>query len=1041
MNADLVSLFSSPGPPPAAELKRLLKPFGFRNPAKVWKSLSAQGKDPLDQPSWAAVLPQLLHDFSHAPDPDMAVNHFATFAEAAFDRSQLFQYLFAKPEARRFLAQVMGLSPYLSSLLSQEPALFYWLFDEDGLYSPYKPERLKEELSRETASAEDEEGKLQALYRFKRRRMLRLGGRDLLGLTDVKDLTFELSGMADLILGEVLALGRERFGDSPAGTLTILGMGKLGGRELNYSSDIDLLFVYECSGPSYAKASGFAEATPDKPEGKEEAREKARRYFNDLAEWMIQILTQATPMGNLFRVDMRLRPEGLGDMAKSLDLYLEHYEARGQPWELQALLKARPCAGDMELGNKFLKEVEPFIFRKNYDSVYLQEIREIMDLIKQKMESRGREKTHVKLGRGGIREIEFIVQFLQLVEGGRRPQVRNANTLEALRILGAEGILFKADAHFLSEAYRFLRNVEHHLQMVHGLQTHTLPPKAPDLERLARSLGFKGDGLPAAKRFKAHYGGLTRRVRAMYEEVFKIKGRPDAFSRIVEDTLSGDGDGLEKRLEGGFFREPRQAAVNLRALGGRLQKTAGARGERLWAAFAPELLSSLKKMSHPDRALNQMESFLRATSLPDLYVRYLLDKPALLKLLLELFSNSLFLSRILIVQPGNIDVAVRAVSETSPTSIQDYLDPLEDLLEDAVEEEEKLNLLRDVRNSQILRVGLQDLLGRRELFESFAELSRLAQALSRAALGVAVEKTGIPVLGKRPAIPKGFCLFAIGKLGGREMNYGSDLDLLFIYGDGEGKEVGFENYLKLAEAFTHTLSAPTSHGTAYKVDARLRPMGREAMMVHSVEAYRQYFKAYGRAAERLAYTRAVFMAGDRKVGMEAKEAIEDFVYGRGLTRADLDSILDIRGQMEEKALKAKGLELKVSPGGIVDIEFLVQTLQVSHGRNQPLLRMPHMPTILGYLQDAGILPGEVASDLLEAYRFYRLIEARHRMVRETADDELPTEPDRLVRLAWRMGLGHAKPDADQLVERIEKTQEKVRGYFKRLSEWVKFEEK
>jgi glutamate-ammonia-ligase adenylyltransferase len=228
---------------------------------------------------------------------------------------------------------------------------------------------------------------------------------------------------------------------------------------------------------------------------------------------------------------------------------------------------------------------------------------------------------------------------------------------------------------------------------------------------------------------------------------------------------------------------------------------------------------------------------------------------------------------------------------------------------------------------------------------------------------------------------------------------------------------------------------------AYKIDARLRPMGREAMMVHSVETYRRYFATYGQAAERLAYTRSVFMAGDRQVGLKVKEVIEQFVYGRGLTRADLDSILDIRSQMEEKAKKAKGLELKVSPGGIVDIEFFVQTLQVAYGKGRPLLRMPHLPTVLGYFQEEGILTKEVAQDLLEAYRFFRLIEARHRMVRETADDELPTDPDRLVRLAWRMGLGHAKPDAEKLLERITRTQEKVRGYFNRLSEWVEFEGK
>jgi glutamate-ammonia-ligase adenylyltransferase len=453
MSSALVSLFLKPAVPPKPELEKALKPFGFRDPGKVWKEISPFGQAAFGRSSFAELLPLLLVEFSRSADPDLAATHFSAFAEASFHSSQLFQYLLKNPMARQVLAKVLGLSPAQAAVLSQDPPLLYWLMEEDGLTAKFSQERLVAVLERETAAAPDLEGKLNALRRVKRRSMLRLTARDLMGLCDVKDLTFEIAAIADALLERALLLGREKLasaGQAPVkGEMVVLGMGKLGGQELNYNSDIDLLFVYEAEGDPV----------------------EANRYFNGLAEFVIQAMETPSALGNLFRVDMNLRPEGMGDLARPLESYLRHYEERSQPWELQALTKARPCAGDKALGERFLQEVEPFIFRKSFDAVYLKEMREVMGLIKRKMEGKGRARTQVKLGRGGIREIEFIIQYQELVHGGRDREVRRRNSLEALEVLGAKGILLKADAQFLAEAYRFLRNVEHRLQQVHGLQT------------------------------------------------------------------------------------------------------------------------------------------------------------------------------------------------------------------------------------------------------------------------------------------------------------------------------------------------------------------------------------------------------------------------------------------------------------------------------------------------------------------------------------------------------------------------------------------
>ncbi len=1026
MDFSLISFFLPPEAPPKAEIQRVLKPYGFKNPSKIWKELSALSQNAFDREAWAECLPLMLPEFSEAPDPDLAVTQFADYAEKSFHRSQLYQYLARVPQARKVLAKILGFSPYLASILNQEPGLLYWLLDEDGLYARFSKERQVETLERETGAIDDFEGKLNASRRVKRRQMLRLGGRDLLGLCDVKSLTLELSGLADALLETVLEAGKGKLAKSgipePDGRFVVIGMGKLGGNELNYCSDVDLLFIYETS--PLSKVQG----------------EEARKYYNELAEWIIHSMQDSSSLGNLFKVDMRLRPEGLGDMAKSLDAYLEHYESRSQLWELQALIKARPCAGDLDLGRQFLKDMEPLIFRKSFDSQMLREMREVMVLIKKKMEGMGRQKTQVKLGKGGIREIEYIVQLFQLAHGGLKPQIREANTLEALEKLALEGLLLKADAQFLAESYRFLRNAEHHLQMVQGLQTHTLPRKIEDLRSLARSLGFKGDPEEVTRLFRAHYSDLTSRVNHLYQEAFQIKTRTDVSSLVVQASLADDREELERLLEGKLFFDPSQAASNLLALARRLKRSTGTKGEILWAGFVPEVFKGLAKIPHPDRALNQLESFLNATSLPDLYIRYLLGNHLMLHLLLELFSNSLFLSQVLIAHPGNFDIVQRAINERAPRAVQDLQENLEDRMSQAQDWEGRLSLLREIRDGEALRVGLQDLLGRRELFDCFAELSRLAVAVSRSALGASADKLGFPCSTQRPCAPKGFCVMGMGKLGAREMNYGSDLDVLFIYSDEDAREHGFENYLKLSETFTTALAAPTPQGIAYQVDARLRPMGREAQMVHSVGAYRDYFRNHAMAAERLAYTRCSFLAGDLKTAAEAEKEIALFTYGRGLRRKEWEEILDIRGQMEQKAKKSKGLEIKVSPGGISDIEFFTQTLQVALGHDHPRIRAPHLPTALARLKEERLVPLEVLEELLEAYGFFRLLEARHRMVRETSDDELPEEPERLLRLAWRTGLGRGKEAAGHLVERVEKTQERVRGLFKRLPEWIRFED-
>lgn len=517
----------------------LLAPFGFEDIKRADDNIQAMAGDPRSRERLAKILDELLAAVAQSADPDLALTYWERFLQAGVNRSHLFDYLRQAPHILHLLCAIFGNSPAMAQTLIRDPALTYWLAEEGVLARRQSRLDLERELRAVLANVAAVELKLEALRRFRRRAMLRLGVRDLLRLADVPETTAGLSDLASVLLQSAYEIvntelqrqygtpmHRDRKGTLVETSFAVVAMGKLGGGELNFSSDVDLIYVY---------ASDEGETHPVPSISNEE-------YFELLARDLTRTLSDRTQEGYLFRVDLRLRAEGaVGRLARSLAGYVQYYRTRGQGWERMALLKAWPVAGDQSVGRAFLRAVAPFVFGppngRSGDrgaSNVIEQVKAMKELIDERMASRGQERRNVKLGTGGIREIEFLVQAVQTLCGAGLPGLRERSTLGALARFRRYGLLAAGEGAALTRAYLFLRDVEHKLQMVHDLQTHALPDTPEELTRCAIRLGYPArDRQAAMKRLVADYRQHTGIVHRTFRTFFYSPNR----SRVLKAAL------------------------------------------------------------------------------------------------------------------------------------------------------------------------------------------------------------------------------------------------------------------------------------------------------------------------------------------------------------------------------------------------------------------------------------------------------------------------------------------------------------------------
>jgi glutamate-ammonia-ligase adenylyltransferase len=939
-------------------------------------------------------------------DPDGALAGAIRALAARKDR-------FGRPAPREALAplvRVCAASKFLAQLLAARPRLVDLLGRERFTEEP---------MTLRTASCMDAVSLARRLRRHKQAEVLRIALRDLLGAS-VPDVTRDLSRLAarafqaavDYHYRRLCALHGAPAGRSPRGPsgFCVLGMGKLGGEELNFSSDADVLYVYDKDG---------------RTEGPNAIDHFA--FYARLAEAVTSSVGSvgATPEGGfVFRVDLDLRPEGrngpIVNAIRGLELY---YEAQGAAWERFALLKARPIAGDQAAGEEALLRLTPFVFRKYFDLKAIDEMRQLK--ARAEKEAARAPGLDLKLGRGGIREIEFFVQALQLLHGGRDANLRVRGTLKALERLLYAGLISSRDRDELSEAYVALRRLEHRVQMVAERQTHSMPEDPRERERLARRAGY-----PDAAAMEHELAGHRAQVEARFKDLLRVASgaSPGEDPRAAEaaDPEASNEQRAAALAELGFD-QPDASAEELARL-------ARKRGTPFHDAdpLGPALVTELAAAPDPDQALRHLADLFGRLANPRATSQLLGQSPRTTRLLLSLFGSSDYLSRQLLRHPELIDQLVLRGAAALVRERGDLREELSNRLRPVADGdvESALTELRRFRNEEVLRIGLHDVAGALAVEQVSRQLSDLADVSVEACLALAaaeVEKR----YGKRDAT---LVVIALGKLGGRELGYHSDLDLLFVYSSAGEHGENHEYFARIAQKLISHLTLPLREGILYRIDTRLRPSGSAGPLVVSFDALAAYHGREARLWERQSLLRSRPVAGDEALFQRAfAQVLEPSLYRPIDREAAAKELLAMRDRIErEIADESPGrYNSKLGRGGLVDVEFAVQFLQLAHGATDPLVRSASTPHALSLLLKQGHLAPQDHAPLARGYRFLRRLESRLRIVRDRSVDRLPESGPERLRLARRMG--YTGPRAgDELLADYQRTAAEVRGAFLRV---------
>ncbi|WP_306535671.1 bifunctional [glutamate--ammonia ligase]-adenylyl-L-tyrosine phosphorylase/[glutamate--ammonia-ligase] adenylyltransferase [Geobacter sp.] len=986
------------------------------------------------------------------PLPDMALNGLERVSGVATQDELL--AVCARRDGLARLLTICGSSPFLVNILSRDPSYFHQLFVAKGIDTRRSETEMLSQLRSQVTKETDYTSLFPLLRRFKFMEILRIAARDLTGVAPLEEVTGELSALAaaslqvahDVARRKLVAEHGAPLMETPDGPreaeLTIMGMGKFGGRELNFSSDIDLIYFYSSD-------QGETAGIPD-GQGGVKGEISLHAFFVKLGEMISKAVSQVTADGFVFRVDLGLRPEGKsGDMACSFRSAATYYEYWGQSWERAAMLKARPVAGSIELGNQLLAAIEPFVYRKYLDYNLIEDMMAMKKKIDASLARQQEGDLNIKLGRGGIREIEFFIQALQLVYAGKNPALRERNSLKALETLRDGRIIAEEDAAALADAYRFLRTVEHRIQVVQERQTHSLPKKDDEMLALARRSGYlRKDGL---EKFREVLEGHRSSVAAIYgglflsrDEKLKEEVRPEIY---VFFDHSADPDLIKDMLAERRFENVDAAYANLLLLrDGPPRAHLTERSRRLLEQISPLLLQEIFASPDPDMALNNLERFLCAVGSRSSFYALLAENREILKLLVTLFATSELLSKIFIGHPELLDSLVSRSSASYMKDRETMEAELEGMLAAAADYEERLDILRRYRNEEFLRIGLNDIYGKLGQSELTYQLTGIAEVCLSAACRMAkkeLARFGRPMYRDTDGDLRQahFAMVAMGKMGGNELNYHSDLDIIYIYDqqgethDGDKQISNREYFAKLGQKIISILTTATREGYVYKIDTRLRPSGNAGPLVTSLESFRTYHQEEAQIWERQALTKARVVFGDERLRRQIEEVLRGTVYGSGADETVRREIHRLRTRMEVELAKEKegSYNIKTGRGGIVDIEFMVQYLQLRHGVNLPEIRSTNTLLALKAMRLCGVLTEVESATLQSGYKFLRRLENRLRLIHDYSINDLGGPREYLDKLARRLGYDpKLRHPGDLLMREYEETTEAIRGIYERI---------
>jgi len=1029
---------------------------GFSEPSKTVTNLTLLSES-LNDAELVALLAEVALNCS---DPDMALNNLERCSDVV--DSGHFLSCITHPDHCRQLLLMLGASTFLTGILCRHSNYLYELFGMGEVDRCKDTTTMQAELLQRLPVDADFEQLQTCLRQYKYREVLRISARDLSGVADLVEITAELSSLAaatlqvacqhcEQLLQAEYGLPLEDLAeDAPAdstptqASFTVFGMGKLGGWELNFSSDIDLIFFYSSS---HGTTTGVADLS-----GKIKNKIELHSYFVKLSEWLTRAIGQVTADGFVFRVDLDLRPEGRsGEMACSLNAAESYYESWGQNWERSAMMKARPVAGCLELGEQLLKALQPFIYRRYLDYGMVDDLKQMKKKIDSHQAQQKQCENNLKLGKGGIREIEFFTQALQLVYAGKNPQVRERSTLSALCLLRDEGYVPVEDAQTLRQAYIFLRTVEHRIQVVQERQTHNLPINDAELLNLARRCGFD-DYATFKQVLEEHRDQVTRIYRGLFyvsedESVDEIK----PVIRFLLDEES-DSDLVKDVLEENGFRQPDGAYETLlRFREGKFGNHMTRRVRRYYERVLPLIIQAIVDSPEPDMAFNNFEGFLlRARGHGTLYA-LLAENVAIIELLTSLFSTSTFLSRIFIQRPEILDSLVSSCHVVGDKSLEVLHDEFAAQMADTLDYEDQLDTLRRFRNEEFLRIALNDLRGDIMQGRSLMQLSNLALVCLAAAVDIArtelIARFGLPFCESESGgwDEAEFAVLGMGKLGGMEINYHSDLDIIFMYsGQGKTKAVtgtdvdrfkqlsNQEYFSKLAQRIISVLSLSTREGRVYEIDTRLRPSGNQGPLVTSLTAYENYHQNSAQLWERQALTKAKVVVGGPEITEKINRINQRITWEKELPAELQAEIYRLRQRMEKEIARegSNQFNIKTGRGGMVDVEFLVQYFQLLHGASVPEVRVCNTLEALNALQTQKLLADNEVMQLAEGYKFLRRLENKLRLVHDQSFNQVDTDKANLRKLAKRLGYqGDTALPEEQFMAEYRQVTEQIRTIF------------
>ena len=828
-----------------------------------------------------------------------------------------------------------------------------------------------------TIGGADETARLRSLSRWHRRELLRIVCCELDGGIDVEQTGDALSELADLTVRAAFqVVGAE---DLPMG---VVALGKWGGRELNFSSDIDLYFLRDDDsdpGPCELAARGI-----------------------------LRVLSGHAGTIPIYRTDLRLRPGGVtGPLVPTISQARSEFHAVAGTWERIVHIRSRAVHDGTQGMKRLLNEVAHFVFQRPFD---LEEIQKLQGW-KEVLESSpaGKDDSELKVGWGGIRDVEYLVQFLQLLHGQVHRSIRGGNIYHSIRRLGAIGALTPAESARVLDGYRFLRRVEHHCMLQHRRQSFNLP-EDPVLQRaLSRSLGFAS----TEELFKAL--DLRRdRIRSILESLFHtlFRGYGDESSGEVHVILAFEPKPeVIDRVFGRYaFRDPRKAYQMLRRLA--FPRQTGLRSPRArhyLAALFPVLLDAIKSTPDPDQAALMFVQCVETLGAPAIFYKQLTDRPETCRIFVDLFGRSRYLSELLLNHPGVLDEVVDRVRTVRRATLESLLDELRSILDGVTNENEIARRIQEFRALHFIHIGILDLSGRLPLDRVLVSLSTVARAILKVIDEICLQRT-MELMGDLqvdPENPARHTILALGRLGGDEVGYASDLDLILVHdgfgttADGQPERVFWSQHLK---AVTEMIGRPGTGGPLYEVDLRLRPDGAGGALVSRFDEFRDYFLGErSQLWEHQALVRSSAACGDAALATDVMQWINEHL-GRHVEPEQIALELGEMHERRRQAGRKTGIDFRTGPGGLIDIEFLVQSLVLRHHRDHPEIRQPSTAAAISALAKSGVIESDDALILRTAYHFLRLVENRLSMMHRASIKAVSEEDASLRELAIRIGF-------------------------------------